>query len=64
MDSATDISELSAAMNALLQDGALRQRMGHAAAELMRQHDWDSVARRTLAVYYRHLSKRVAVAAS
>lgn len=58
VDSPTDIAALSAAMRALVDDEALRGRMGEAAAALMREHSWDQVAKQTLDVYYHHLARR------
>ncbi|HEY0876248.1 MAG TPA: hypothetical protein VGD94_22435, partial [Vicinamibacterales bacterium] len=46
------------AMRSLAEDGALRLRMGEAAAALMQQQTWDRVAERTLAVYYDHIARR------
>ncbi|CAN5683104.1 hypothetical protein BH18ACI5_BH18ACI5_24560 [soil metagenome] len=58
--SPTDIPALSAAMSALATDRPARERMGLAAARLMREHTWDRVADRTLAVYYDHVARRQA----
>ena len=58
VNSPTDITGLSAAMRTLADDGALRDRMGIAAASLMREHSWDHVAKQTLDVYYNHLARR------
>ena len=60
VDSPTDVAALSAAMKTLIEDPALRAHMGRAASQLMLQHDWDTVARRTLDVYYRHLDNGAA----
>jgi UDP-glucose:(heptosyl)LPS alpha-1,3-glucosyltransferase len=56
--SPTDIAGLAAAMNHLALDAAARERMGAAAAALMREHTWDQVADRTLEVYYEHVARR------
>jgi UDP-glucose:(heptosyl)LPS alpha-1,3-glucosyltransferase len=56
--SPNDVEPLARAMRTLASDAAARERMGRAAAELMRTHTWDSVAERTLAVYYAHLARR------
>jgi UDP-glucose:(heptosyl)LPS alpha-1,3-glucosyltransferase len=56
--SPTDIEGLAKAMEALAVDGAARSRMGEAAARLMRDHTWDRVAERTLAVYHGHIARR------
>lgn len=60
LDSATDTSALAEAMNSLARNAGERERMGTAAAALMREHTWDRVADRTLAVYYEHLSRHSA----
>ena len=60
VNSPTDISGLSAAMHTLSSDSSARERMGIAAAALMREHTWDRVADRTLAVYYDHVARRQA----
>jgi UDP-glucose:(heptosyl)LPS alpha-1,3-glucosyltransferase len=60
VSSPTDIAALSAAMHSLAADEPARQRMGNAAAALMREHTWDRVADRTLAVYYQHVARRQA----
>ena len=64
MRSPTDIDSLADAMRALASDRAGRVAMGEAAATLMRDHTWDRVADRTLAVYYDHIARRRARAAS
>ena len=61
IDSPTDTAALAAAMRRLATEPALRARMGEAAATLMRDHTWDRVAARTLAVYYDHVARRGAV---
>jgi len=58
VDSPTDIPHLAAAMQALGGDVDTRTRMGRAAAALMKDHTWDRVADRTLAVYYDHIARR------
>jgi UDP-glucose:(heptosyl)LPS alpha-1,3-glucosyltransferase len=58
VQSPADVDGLGAAMQALAVDPAGRERMGRAAAELMRHHTWDRVAERTLSVYYDHLARR------
>lgn len=55
--SATDIAGLAAAMRRLADSPGTRARMSAAAASLMREHTWDRVAERTLAVYYAHLAR-------
>jgi len=60
VNSPTDIGGLSAAMHTLSSDSSARERMGIAAAALMREHTWDRVADRTLAVYYDHVARRQA----
>jgi hypothetical protein len=45
-------------MSQLAGDAGARERMGQAAAALMREHTWDRVADRTLAVYYEHVARR------
>jgi UDP-glucose:(heptosyl)LPS alpha-1,3-glucosyltransferase len=57
LNSATDIPTLAAAMTLLADRPETRARMGAAAAALMREHTWDRVAERTLAVYYAHLAR-------
>jgi UDP-glucose:(heptosyl)LPS alpha-1,3-glucosyltransferase len=56
--SPTDVDAIAAAMRTLATDEVLRQRMGDAAAALMREHTWDRVAARTLEVYYEHLGRK------
>ena len=58
VDSPTDIPQLAAAMQALGGDVDTRTRMGRAAVALMKDHTWDRVADRTLAVYYDHIARR------
>jgi UDP-glucose:(heptosyl)LPS alpha-1,3-glucosyltransferase len=58
VDSPMDIAGLAAAMRSLAADVDARERMGTAAAALMREHTWDQVADRTLAVYYDHIARR------
>ncbi|MBA3295607.1 MAG: glycosyltransferase family 4 protein [Acidobacteria bacterium] len=58
VSSPTDIASVAAAMRTLTNDAGARARMGLAAALLMREHTWDRVADRTLAVYYDHLARR------
>lgn len=58
ISSATNIERLAEAMRSLAEDGALRLRMGEAAAALMQQQTWDRVAERTLAVYYDHIARK------
>jgi hypothetical protein len=45
-------------MQALGGDVDARARMGRAAADLMKDHTWDRVADRTLAVYYDPIARR------
>jgi glycosyltransferase involved in cell wall biosynthesis len=52
------VAAIASAMRTLAADEALRQRMGDAAATLMREHTWDRVAARTLEVYHEHLARR------
>jgi UDP-glucose:(heptosyl)LPS alpha-1,3-glucosyltransferase len=56
--SPTDIAALGEAMRALASNSDGRRAMGEAAAALMRDHTWDRVAERTLAVYYDHIARR------
>ena len=56
--SPNDVDALGRAMQALAVDATQRERMGLAAAELMRHHTWDRVAERTLSVYHEHLARR------
>lgn len=56
--SPTDIAGLAAAMSTLAEDASVRERMSLAAAALMREHTWDRVAARTLAVYSDHVARR------
>lgn len=56
--SPTDVAALGAAMGALAGDVEGRERMGAAAADLMRAHTWDRVAERTMGVYRDHLRRR------
>ena len=56
--SAADLEGLSGAMRSLAEDPVSRRRMGEAAAALMREHTWDRVAERTLAVYYEHIGQK------
>jgi UDP-glucose:(heptosyl)LPS alpha-1,3-glucosyltransferase len=60
--SPTDIDRLSETMQALASNREARIAMGSAAAALMRDHTWDRVADRTLAVYYDHIARRRALA--
>ena len=53
-----DAGAIASAMRTLADDEAARRRMGAAAAALMREHTWDRVAERTLAIYYEHLARR------
>jgi glycosyltransferase involved in cell wall biosynthesis len=62
--SPTDIDGLAEAMRALASNRDARIAMGEAAAALMRDHTWDRVADRTLAVYYDHIARRRARAQS
>lgn len=55
---ATAVGALSDAMRALAADRSARERMGRAAADMMRTNSWDHVAQKTLAVYERHLAGR------
>ena len=57
LQSATDVLGLAAAMKSLADSPGTRARMSAAAAALMREHTWDRVAERTLAVYYAHLAR-------
>jgi len=56
--SPADLAGLAAAMRELADDPGKRARMGQAASALMREHTWDRVADRTLAVYYEHVARR------
>ena len=56
--SPTDIDSLGEAMQTLASNRDARAAMGDAAAALMRDHTWDRVADRTLAVYYDHIARR------
>ncbi|MBA2305261.1 MAG: glycosyltransferase family 4 protein [Acidobacteria bacterium] len=56
--SPNDVQALATAMTFLAGDEPARRRMGGAAAVLMRDHTWDRVADRTLAVYHDHVSQR------
>jgi UDP-glucose:(heptosyl)LPS alpha-1,3-glucosyltransferase len=58
VSSPTDVARLGEAMRSLAVDADARERMGGAAAALMREHTWDRVADRTLAVYYDHIARR------
>lgn len=58
VQSPTDIAGFAGAMKQLSGDAGARERMGQAAAALMREHTWDRVADRTLAVYYEHVARR------
>lgn len=58
VSSPTDTAALAVAMRTLAEDESLRNRMGAAAAALMRAHSWDRVAQQTLDVYYHHLARR------
>lgn len=58
LDSPTDIEALASALRTLTAHPDARERMGAAAAALMREHTWDRVAEQTLAVYERHLEAR------
>jgi UDP-glucose:(heptosyl)LPS alpha-1,3-glucosyltransferase len=60
IQSPTDIAALATAMTSLASDAEARARMGAAASALMREHTWDRVADRTLAVYYDHVARRQA----
>jgi glycosyltransferase involved in cell wall biosynthesis len=56
---ARDPKSLSAALSRLAEDGALRERLGVAAAARVREEfDWDTIAEATLAVYEAALSAR------
>jgi glycosyltransferase involved in cell wall biosynthesis len=58
--SPNDIGGLAAAMRRLAGDVNTRERMATAASTLMRDHSWDRVADRTLAVYDEHLAQQAA----
>jgi UDP-glucose:(heptosyl)LPS alpha-1,3-glucosyltransferase len=64
VQSPTDVEGFSAAMRLLATDDAVRHRLGAAAAALMREHTWDSVAERTLRVYDDHLARRASCLSS
>lgn len=59
VESPVDVDGLARAMNELALQHDKRERMGQAAAALMRLHSWDEVAARTLDVYRAHLARRV-----
>ena len=60
VESPADVGGFAQAMSQLADDPAGRERMGAAAAARMREHTWDRVADRTLAVYQEHLARRQA----
>ena len=64
VDDPTDISAFTTHMRALAADPSRRRRLGEAAAAAMRTQSWDSVAERTMTLYERVVSTRLAVAPS
>ena len=64
VDDPADVGAFTTHMRALAADPSRRRRLGEAAAAAMRNQSWDSVAERTMTLYERVVSTRLAVAPS